>query len=101
MAMTTTTTMTMNMKRWLKWSKSCQLLSKMSRKILILKGRRSRSRFKGLCNPTTGGAVQNPLITFSLSCLSLMQFRGAWKVWIHEDKSTVTAQQKNPIPQHK
>ena len=101
MVMTTTTTTTMNTKRWLKWRKSSQLLSKMSRKILILKGRRSRSRSKGLCNLMMGGAVQNPLVTFGLSCLSLMRFRGAWKVWIHEDKSTVTAQQKNPIPQHK
>ena len=46
-------------------------------------------------------AVLNLLVTFGLSCLSLMPCRGTWKVWIHEDKSTVTAQQKNPIPQHK
>ena len=95
----TTTTTTTTIKR-LKWRKSCQLLSKMSGEILILKGRRSRSRSKGLCNPTMGGAVLNPLVTFGLSSMSLMPCRGTWKVWVHRNKSTVTAQQKNPIPQH-
>ena len=81
--MATTTTTTTNR---LELRKSCQLLSKMSRKVLILKRSRSRSRSKGLCNPTTRRAVLNPLVTFRLSSLSLMPCRGTWRVLVHKDK---------------
>ena len=61
----------MTMKR-LKWLKSCQLLSKMCRKVLILKRRsRSRSTSKGLCNPLAHQAILNPLVMFHLASLSL------------------------------
>ena len=82
MATATTTTI----KRQ-KLRKGCQLLSKMCRKVGVLKRRsRFRSRSKGLCYQTTCGAILNLLVTFSLLSLSLMPCRGIWEVLVHNDK---------------
>ena len=82
MAMATT----MTIKRQ-KLRKGCQLLSKMCRKVGVLKRRsRSRSRCKGLCNPMTCRAILNLLVTFSPLSLGLMPCGGTWKVLVHRDK---------------
>ena len=89
MIMTTTTTTTTTTNR-LERRKGCQLLSQMSREILILKRGRSRSRSKSRewCNLSARRAVLNPLVTFHLSsvCLSLVQCRGTWKILVHNGK---------------
>ena len=79
MATATTTTI-----QRLKLRKGCQLLSKMCRKVGVLKRRsRSRCRSKGVCNLMTCRAILNLLVTFSSLSLGLMPCRGTWKILVH------------------